>query len=452
MNPDLNPRYQSIQTLLAVLPSGNGSETDSGKSLSLVFPKQSEGLSASDKGLASNICYGVLRHYYFLTALADFHLEKPLKKKDRDIYLLIQSACYELLFSDKPAHAIVSESVALCNILNKSWAKGLVNAILRKVLRTNLSLAEWQNVLVLAQKNTHGVEQILFNHPYWMLEKIQQQWPSHYKSILEANNLQAPMVLRINKLRCSDADYLALLLQKGLSGLLSRNTPGCIYLDQACNVSELPHFTEGWVSVQDEAAQQAALLLASKENENVLDACSAPGGKAAHLLEQQPTINLTCIDNSENRLSRVEENFSRLQLNAKIICSDVCELSQWWDGRSFDRILLDAPCSASGIIRRHPDIKHLRRPADLKKLSALQSHMLETLWTTLSEQGYLLYATCSVFKEENQDIISSFLETHKNASLETLTLDLGIDTQFGKQLFPQINGHDGFFYTLLRKQ
>ena len=452
MNPKNNPRYQAIQTLLAVLPTANTSETHSGKSLSLVFPRQSEQLSPGDKSLASHICYGVLRHYYFLAALADMHLQKPLKKKDRDIYLLIQAACYELLFSDKPAHAIVSESVELCNLLNKSWAKALVNAILRKILRTDHSVEQWLTTLLSLQKSSQAREQLLFNHPLWMIEKLKQQWPLDYQNILEANNQQAPMVLRVNALHCSGSDYLALLLLAGISGRLSTNTQNCIYLDQACNVSDLPNFEKGWVSVQDEAAQQAAWLLASQEHNNVLDACSAPGGKAAHLLELQNSIALTCVDNNASRLEKVNDNLSRLHFNAKVICSDVCALDQWWDGQFFDRILLDAPCSASGIIRRHPDIKHLRSADDVNKLAALQLQMLETLWTTLSTHGFLLYATCSVFKEENQDVITAFLQTQKNASLELLNTRLGMDFDFGRQLFPEINSHDGFFFALLKKQ
>ena len=334
--------------------------------------------------------------------------------------------------------------MSCANHKKKPWAKGLVNAVLRKV-QTNSK----EKTL---EKTTQNSPEFIYEHPHWMIQQLQQDWPENFQNILEANNLEANMTLRVNEKKCSKNEYLKLLDEQSIQAEESTSSKSCIRLTHAIDVFQLPKFEQGWVSVQDEAAQQAAPLLQLSDGMRVLDACAAPGGKSAHILETGNNIDLLCLDISRQRLEKVSENLSRLNLNAEIKQGNANNTDSWWNGNSFDRILLDAPCSASGIIRRHPDIKLHRQVKDIDHLAEQQLHLLTALWPCLKPGGLLLYATCSVFKAENEQTLQKFLAQQKDAEEQKMDLDLGQDRPVGKQLFPKQNSHDGFYYGLLKKR
>jgi 16S rRNA (cytosine967-C5)-methyltransferase len=415
--------------------------------------KQLVSLEPSQKPLAKNICYGVFRHYYFLETLVLQHLKKPLRNKDRDVFYLLLAASYELLFLNTAQHAVISEFVDVCQVRKKPWAKGLVNAVLRNIQRKESDFESLKQALLLDYRdNLQKKETLFFEHPTWIINTLKKDWPEHFESILLENNKRSPLTIRVNKNFTNTNDYFDLLCAEDIAATISHTTTSCIYLQEAIDVKKLPKFSEGWVSVQDEAAQQAAFLLQLEPQQRVLDACSAPGGKAGHILEQQESSQLLCLDNHSQRLTRIEENLSRLSYSATVLCADAGDVNKWWDGDLFDRILLDAPCSASGIIRRNPDIKLLRQHKDIKRLADQQLDLLKKLWPTLKANGLLLYATCSVFKQENEKVIEAFLNQQHDANTEDFSLQLGIPVSFGYQLFPQENSHDGFYYALLKKQ
>lgn len=459
MESALNPKHQNntrfliVESLWASYPNPSQKELG-GQSLSTVLEKTLVHLDPSQKPLAKNICYGVCRNYYFLEALVQQHLNKPLRNKDRDILFLLMAASYELLFLSTPSHAVFSEFVDLCQLRKKIWAKGLVNAVLRNIQREKKNFKELKDI-ILGEKTPifkgYSKTEVLYEHPQWFIDLVFLDWKERAKHILEQNNLRAPMTLRVNKNHTNTEGYLNLLSENNIAATASPNTDMCIYLSEPTDVTQLPQFFDGWVSVQDEAAQQAAYLLDLKPGNKVLDACSAPGGKAAHLIELENSIDLTCLDANKKRLSRVEENLTRLSMSAHCIHANAEDKDDWWDGEIFDRILLDAPCSATGIIRRNPDIKILRQQNDLKRMADQQAKILEALWPCLANGGLLLYATCSIMKHENQEIIASFLEHYTEAALIPIDLNIGQSTNFGHQFFPAQNGPDGFFYALLRK-
>lgn len=366
--------------------------------------------------------YGLCRWFYQLTAIAKQLLDKPIKDKDADIYALILLGLHQIFHSEIKSHALVSETVEATVALKKAWAKGLVNACLRRALR------EKEHLICVAQKE----EMAFYAHSTWMIEHLKKSWPKDWEKISEANNQQAPMALRVNE----------------------NNQIQCVYLPEPISVYDVPGFKEGRVSVQDEASQQVAPLLRLQPKDRVLDACSAPGGKTGHLLETEPTIQLTALDVSELRLQKVKQNLERLKLDAGVtlIATDACQTENWFDGKLFDKILMDAPCSGTGVIRRHPDIKLLRRKSDLQSFSEQQKKMLDALWPLLKVGGLFLYTTCSVMPEENEEVIEAFLEKHVDAQIEKIQLPIGFAQKHGWQCFPQINRHDGFYYCLITKR
>ncbi len=385
-------------------------------------------------------CYGVMRWYFQLQALTEQLLSKPLRRKDDDVRALLLLGLYQLLYMRVPAHAAVSETVQAVGQLKKPWARGLINAVLRNFQRQQQHLF---NSLTAAD---------LQAFPDWLFERIQQAWPDQADSVFSASNSRPPMTLRVNSSLISRADYLRLLSEAGLSarpGLLGQCA---LTLEQAVEVSQLPGFDDGLVSVQDEAAQLAGELLPLQPGDRVLDACCAPGGKTGHLLEKQAEIKLDAIDNSAHRLTMVASNLKRLSLNARLIEADAGDLSSWptdiADG-CYQHILLDVPCSASGVIRRNPDIKYLRQSADLAGLAAQQRHILQACWTRLAPGGSLLYVTCSILPEENEQIVAGFLETQEDATHDPIAADWGVARRVGRQLLPC--AHDGFYYARLRK-
>ena len=414
-----------------------------GQSLSALLPEYSEKVAEKDRPLLKELCFGTMRWYPQIGILLKSLIQKSLREKDLEIQGLLACGIYQLMHMRIAEHAIINETVSAATKLNRPWAKGLVNAVLRNFQRQQQDLVEGQADNAVFQTA----------HPKWLLKKIYDSWPEEIASqIIAANNQRAPMTLRTNALRNSRQDYLDCLAQADIAASATAHSDQGILLDRPCDVSELPNFSNGHVSVQDEAAQLAANLLMLDKGQRVLDACCAPGGKTCHILESQPDLqSLLAIDLEPRRLARVEENLTRLELEADLKAADANDLDSWWDGNSYDRILLDAPCSATGVIRRHPDIKILRKPADIDKLAAIQGRILASLWQTLKPSGILLYATCSILPDENDEIIKNFVRSHNDAEVLAIDASWGIATDHGRQLFPLVNGNDGFYYSRLSK-
>ncbi|UVE17835.1 16S rRNA (cytosine(967)-C(5))-methyltransferase RsmB [Pseudomonas sp. LS44] len=435
----MNPRLAAARALAAVL---------SGKaSLGGSLPTQLDKVEPRDRGLAQDLAFGAARWQPRLAALAGRLLEKPFKAADRDVEALLLVGLYQLLYSRIPAHAAIGETVGCADKLKKPWAKGLLNAVLRRAQRESAAL--------LAELEHDPV--VLTAHPRWLQKSLKAHWPEQWQAICAANNAHPPLILRVNR-RYTDRDvYLAELREAGIAAEPSPFSRDGIRLLEAQDVKTLPGFAEGRVSVQDEAAQLAAELLELAPGQRVLDACAAPGGKTCHLLEVELRLaEVVAVDLEEKRLGRVRENLERLGLAATLIAADGRDTTAWWDGQPFQRILLDAPCSATGVIRRHPDIKLTRQAEDIPALAKLQGELLDALWPTLEVGGVLLYATCSVLPAENSETIAAFLARTPGAR----ELDIGgqsgqptagLKPGHGRQLLPQIDGHDGFYYAKLIK-
>ena len=396
-----------------------------------------------DRGLAQELSYGVLRWYYQLDALIAPLLQRPLKQRDSIIRALLLTGAYQIIHLRTPEHAAVSSTVEGARQSGRPWATSLLNGVLRNLIRQREDLLS-------STKKSLKAE---YSHPDWLIGKIKKNWPDDWQSILNNNNQQAGMSLRVNALKGSRDDCLSSLLEMGIE-CSSFDDQG-IQLAQSMNPTLLPGFMEGSVSVQDLAAQKAAPLLDLKPDQNVLDACAAPGGKTAHILETEPNLKrLVALDITEKRVALLKDTLNRLDLlseKVEVIDHDASETDQWWDGKRFDRILLDAPCSATGVIRRHPDIKYHRRPDDIKTLAETQRKILSALWPLLASGGRLVYVTCSVLKQENQDQIAWFLSQQKDASENKVTASWGHDLTFGKQILPGDEGMDGFYYACLVK-
>jgi 16S rRNA (cytosine967-C5)-methyltransferase len=414
-----------------------------GQSLSALLPEYSSKIDEKDRPLLKELCFGSLRWYPQIAIILKGLIEKPLREKDLEIQGLVASGIYQLMHMRIAEHAIINETVSAVGNLNRPWAKGLVNAVLRNFQRQQQDILDKE------------AENLVFQtaHPKWLLKKINDAWPSEIASqIIKANNQRAPMTLRVNDLHTSREDYLSTLEDAGIVASATDYSAQGVLLETPRDVTELPGFSDGYISVQDEAAQLAAHLLLLGSGQRVLDACCAPGGKTCHILESQPDLtSLLAIDLEPRRLVRVTENLERLGLEAELKAADANNLDSWWDGNAFDRILLDAPCSATGVIRRHPDIKILRKPADIDKLASIQTQILVSLWQTLKPGGILLYATCSVLPAENDQIIRAFITSQDDAQLMPIDAIWGIATDHGRQLFPLENGNDGFYYSRLKK-
>jgi 16S rRNA (cytosine967-C5)-methyltransferase len=396
-----------------------------------------------DQGFVQEICYGVSRWWWRLDAMLALLLEKPLKAKDADIHHVLMTGLYQLQYMRVPDHAAVAETVAACAALKKAWAKNLVNAVLRNYQRR----AEQLRV----QLQDNPVAE--FSHPQWLLDAIKNAWPQHWQSVLQANNARPPMTLRVNRLRVQRSDYLRQLAAAGISAKESAYSDTGLTLEKPVPVTQLPGFAEGLVSVQDGAAQLAATLLQLAPAQRVLDVCAAPGGKTAHILESRPDIQeLVAIDIDAERLKKVSENLLRLGVTASIRVGDGRSPQTWWDGRAFDRILLDAPCSATGVIRRHPDIKQLRKPPDIQQTVEIQQRILNAVWPLLKSGGMILYATCSILSQENELQIRDFLLSHTDAMDIEMTGAWGMPLKPGRQILPGQDDMDGFYYACIKKK
>lgn len=427
-------RVAAVKVLLAV--------TRDGVSLNQCLPELLTQVVERDRPLLQDLCYGTLRWYPRLNTLLKVLLEKPFRSKDQDIHVLLACALYQIMETRIPDHAAVNEAVAVIKQLKKPWAKGLVNGVLRRFIRERDSLNEQ-----LADKSVY-----LHAHPKWLYKRIEQAWPQQSTAIFAANNHPGPMTLRVNQQCQSRAEYLATLQATGIDARATALSADGVQLLKATSVDAIPGFAEGQLSVQDEAAQLAAQLLELEPGQRVLDACCAPGGKTCHILEREPKLDeLLALDIDESRLERVRENFERLNVRANLVAADAAATDEWWDGQMFDCILLDAPCSATGVIRRHPDIKLLRKPDDIARLAQLQAELLDALWPLLKSGGKLLYATCSILPEENDASIAGFIARQSDVEVITIAAEVGIQTSVGRQLLPTIDGHDGFYYALLSK-
>jgi len=415
---------------------------DKGRSLGDELPKAQAKVEGKDKGLLQELCYGVLRYLPALEYDLRQLMDKPLKGKQRVGHFLILVGIYQVKYTRIPDHAAVSETVAATKPLKCDFLRGLINGVLRNIQR-NLAKES-------SEESTANLpDPIKYSHPSWFIKKLQSAYPDQWERILTANLERPPMWIRVNQQHHNIEQYLQLLEQAEIEIELVDTKSSAIKLTTALDVNKLPGFVDGWVSVQDGAAQQAATLLNCQAGDNVLDCCAAPGGKTCHILELTPELaNMTAIDIEESRLLRVQENLTRLNLSAKVITADAAS-QDWWDGKLFDRILLDAPCSGTGVIRRHPDIKWLRKADDIEKLVILQQQILKSIWSLLKPGGTLLYATCSILPEENSQQIQQFISENNNAKLVPICEN---DKNIGWQILPNEQSMDGFYYAKLEKQ
>ena len=414
---------------LQKLAAGALEEVLAGAALHQVLPRRLQQLETpGERGALQDIVYGSLRQLGRLDAWLAALLERPLT--DPELGWLLRVAIYQLAYTRAPAHAVVHNAV---DAAGEGWRRGLANAVLRNFQRRRAEL----------DKLADAQPRARWSHPDWWIAKLQAEHPDHWQGVLEASQQHPPFTLRVN---CRHGDVAGYLQRLADAGMTARQTgPDAVTLEKAVPVHSLPGFDAGDVSVQDAGAQWAARLLDAQPGERILDACAAPGGKTGHILERADVI-LTAVDADVARLARVEENLNRLQLEATLVEGDAAQPETWWDGQPYDRILADVPCSASGVVRRNPDIKWLRRPDDIPQFAAQQAVMLEALWRLLAPGGTLLYATCSLFHEENDGQVRAFLARH-TGDAERCPLPEPLSDG---SLLPDAD-HDGFFYALLRK-
>jgi 16S rRNA (cytosine967-C5)-methyltransferase len=435
-------------------------------SLASLLPQSTKELSSQEQSFVKELCYGCCRWYPVINEVLGQLLKQKLKAKDADIKAILVLGIYQLEFLRTAEYAAINESVNAANYFKKQWAKKLVNAVLRGFQR------DQQVIFAKAKQKNQS------NHPQWLETEIKNAWPTYATAIFAANNQAPPLTLRVNQQQYSRAQYMQRLKDADIDASVASVSESGLYLHSPMAVTALPDFAEGAVSVQDEAGQLAAKLLKLKPNLRVLDACCAPGGKTCHIGETEPRLKkIVALDIEARRLDRVEANLKRLNITADVVCGDACEPDSWWDGEKFDRILLDAPCSATGIIRRQPDIKLLRELEHVKTLSQLQYRLVCALWPLLADDGIFLYATCSILPQENTKIMQQFLDSTADACIDPIIFDsdthitdanrldsmpdFGVAQSFGQQLLPIANtleqavvsnrGHDGFYYCRLKK-
>ncbi len=398
--------------------------------------------NARDARLVREMCYGVLRWLPRLEAVLRELLRKPLARKHADMHVLLLLGLYQLMYMRIPPYAAVSASVAVAGQRHKPWARGLINATLRRFLAEGdkfreISDADWE---------------VRYAHPRWFIDRLRAARPESWRELLDANNQRAPMTLRVNARRMTREAYLCRLATAGIEASPTAHTTHGVSLARPLDVDRLPGFAGGEVSVQDGAAQLAVALLDLGEGATVLDACAAPGGKTAHILEQDVHLTrLVALDNDALRLERLQATLSRLGLGATLACADAATPATWWDGGPFDRILLDAPCSATGVIRRHPDVKWLRRNADLEGFARNQRALIDALWGLLAPGGLLLYATCSVLPMENDWQVRYILDAHRDAVERPIVSTWGRTAAHGRQILTGESDMDGFYYATIEK-
>jgi len=410
-----------------------------GKPLDTALVSHGDRIGERDQGLVAELTHGVSRWHPRLQQQLNGLVERPLAKKLRNIEALLLVGLYQLQYTRIPAHAAISATVQAVMTLRQPKLKGLVNAVLRRAQREGLEADPDDPAL-----------------PGWWLDRLKTDWPKDWQRLARAGNSRPPMVLRVNQRKQSRDVYLARLTEAEIAAEEIIPDTTAIELTSGTAVQSLPGWSEGDVAIQDGAAQYAAGLINAEPGQRLLDACAAPGGKTCHLLESCEDLKLVALDCDPQRVTRIHENLQRLGLKATLKTGDATQTNTWWDGESFDHILLDAPCSGSGVLRRHPDMKLLRRASDIPALVQLQNQLLNALWPLLKPGGQFLYATCSVFAAENDQQISKFLDQQADAKVQSIDLPAGRKTSNGWQILtgdgPPPNGHDGFFYALLKKQ
>lgn len=428
-----NPRQVALNGLLKV---------SQGRSLSDVTPTF-KSLEPNDRGLVTELVFGTLHHYFELQAIAKGLLSRPLKSNDKDVMLCLMLGIYQLHYTRIPDHAAIHETVALCDALNKGWGKSILNAILRRIQRSPDIIETFDMT-----------KPSRYNLPNWLYDQLIKDWGADAHDWLSNMHTKAPITLRVNRMKTSRDDYLMKLKGADISASALAHTSEGIHLATATDVTSLPGYEEGLFSVQDGAAQNAGTILDPQLGEHILDACAAPGGKSAHILELTDNKStLVALDNIDERLDRLRENLTRLALTADIRCGDAMTPNDWMEeGEQFDRILCDSPCSATGIIRRHPDICQHRTVKDVKRLNQIQWRILKSLWSCLKPGGTMVYSTCSVLHSENGGIIADFLRQNADAELVPFTNPVtGENTDGTWQIFPGTEQMDGFFYAKLYK-
>ncbi len=433
--PGQNPRLNAINTLANVLDKGqNLSDADNTAVLA----------DERDRSLARHLAYGVCRWLNSLEWLASRLLRMPLKKRDKDIHRLILIGLFQLKHDGTAPYAAINETAECARLAGKGWAVAVINAVLRRFQRER---QQWMDQL--------GSQPERFAHPTWLLQKIQADWPDDWPEIVRANNHAAPLWLRINRSRQEQDEIASLLNNSGFTVAKHPSAPDAVMLSPPAPVAGIPGFSEGLISVQDPAAQLAVDLLELDDHLRVLDACAAPGGKTCHILERFPKIEMTAIDLNPSRLAQVRENLDRLgfahRAGLKLLAGDAADPPTWWDGAMYQRILLDAPCTATGVIRRHPEIKWLRTTEQLEKVVRKQERLLQQLWPLLAPGGILVYATCSILVDENSRQINRFMAKHADAEALPLETAWGREQDFGRQILPGEEEMDGFYYARMRK-
>jgi 16S rRNA (cytosine967-C5)-methyltransferase len=415
-----------------------------GHSLTDALRQGQEKVAERDRALLAELAYGVCREYYRLDALSAMLLRQPLKEKDLDVQALLLGGFYQLLHTRIPPHAAIGETAGAARLLRKKWAVALVNGVLRRFQRERETL--------LSRLEKTASPQVRHQLPGWLLDALEKAWPEQAERIFQGLSLRPPFSLRVNLRRNSLSEYASLLKEAGLTARPVKAVPSALILDEAVSVERLPGFSRGLVSVQDAGAQLAAFLLDARPGMEVLDACAAPGGKTGHILEQTPDLHLTAMDVNAQRLERVEQNMARLGFSPRLVTGDASRPKGEWAERSYDRILADVPCTATGVIRRHPDIRLLRRATDVRELQQRQQQILDALWSLLRPGGKMLYATCSLLPQENDEQVACFLQKQPDASAVMLQAGRGMIRTHGLQLLPDTLETDGFYYALLEKQ
>lgn len=411
-----------------------------GRSLNDALDEARGRVAGHEQPLLQELAYGTIRHWLRLMPAIDARLKKPLKQRDADVHALLVAGAYELDRMRTPPHAAVDAAVDAAGALGKDWARGLVNAVLRGIQRDRSLLAVTDDPV-----RAHG-------WPQWLAAALAEDWPGDWPDLVAGGTARAPMTLRVNRRRIARDDYLLLLEREGYDAHPHPCAPMALELDRAVTVERLPGFSEGLVSVQDAGAQLAAPLLDVHAGMRVLDACAAPGGKTAHLAElDPPPAEITALEIDAERSQRLRAGLERLDVRAEVRVADAGDPGAWWDGRPFDRILLDAPCSGTGVIRRHPDIRLLRRPEDIERLAGEQARLLNALWPLLAVNGMLLYATCSILQRENAAQVRAFLARQPAAAIRPIEADWGRASEPGRQILPGEQGMDGFFYACLQR-
>lgn len=422
----MNTRAKAAQ-LIAPVIKGRGS---------FELPKD-----LSDAPLCAELCYGTLRWLPKLQCILSTLVSKPLRAKDADVQALLLIGLYQIEFMRVADHAAVTETVESARHLGKAWAAKLINGVLRNYLRSKDKLHD----------QLEPLPEFRHAHPEWMADAFSRSWPDQFEQIIQANNQRPPMTLRVNLSRIGREQYLERLAEDGITARPGKLSTAALTLEHPVAVESLAGFADGLVSIQDEAAQLCAPLLALQPHLQVLDACAAPGGKTSHILETQNQVKLYALDIDSKRLHKVAENLQRLGLDATLQAADAGD-SSYWKEQKYDRILLDAPCSGTGVIRRHPDIKCLRRKSDLDQFAQQQARLLESVWQALAPNGLLLYVTCSIMPQENSELVEAFLASQPLARAEPIEVEWGLPSGPGRQLLPDTAGTDGFYFALLRKQ